>query len=159
MRRTVDLIDSKCYLVTTFNGTGFTMNEENKQLVGDFFAAIARGELPDAIVTGDMTAWTLTSGEFPKERFAMGVKLLSAIFDGTLHYHLDAITAEENRVVVEAHSTGTLVNGEDFHNLHVFAFTIRDGRIASVREYMNPIIVAEQLAPLLREAASGTGSR
>lgn len=135
------------------------MTTSHHQLIKDFFDAIARGELPDTLVTSDMTAWTLTSGDTDQKRFKMGVKLLASIFGGTLQYTINAITAEEDRVVAEAHSSGTLTNGNDFHNVHVFTFRIRDGRITWVGEYMNPFIVQEKIVPLMQAAMAEAGNR
>ena len=126
------------------------MSPSHHQLVKDFFAAIARGELPETSLTEDMSAWTLTSGDTDQARFRMGVKLLAGLFDGTLHYTIKALTAEDDRVVAETDSHGTLIDGTDFHNVHVFSFRIRDGRIAWVGEYMNPIIVQEKIVPLMQ---------
>lgn len=128
------------------------MTQSNHQLVRDFFAALSMGNLPDELLTPDMTAWTTTSGTSDKARFQGGVKLLASIFAGTLRYSIDSLTAEEDRVAAEVQSRGTLVNGENFRNTHVFMFRIRDGRVASVAEHMNALIVREQLAPLLQAA-------
>lgn len=128
------------------------MSTSHHQLVNDFFTAIARGELPDNLITNDMSAWTLTSGDTSRERFRGGVKMLAAIFGGTLHYTVNAITAEDDRAVAEAHSNGTLTDGQSFHNVHVFSFRIRDGRIAWVGEYMNPLPVQEKIVPLMQAA-------
>lgn len=128
------------------------MTQSNHQLVRDFFAALSTGNLPDELLTPDMTAWTTTSGASDKAHFQGGVKLLASIFSGSLRYSIDSLTAEEDRVAAEVQSRGTLVNGEDFHNTHVFMFRIRDGRIASVAEHMNAFIVREKLVPLLQAA-------
>jgi hypothetical protein len=128
------------------------VSQANRQLVRDFFAAIATGELPDELLTPDMSAWTSTSGISDKARFQGGVKLLAAIFGGTLVYTIDALTAEEDRVAAEVQSRGTLSTGEPYHNIHVFLFRIRDGRIASVAEHMNQFIVREKIVPLLQAA-------
>jgi uncharacterized protein len=127
------------------------MTNANHQLIREFFVAIAQGDLPDNLVTGDMAAWTLTSGDTDKVRFASGVRLLATIFSGTLVYTMDSITAEDDRVVAECQSRGKLVDGQDFHNHHVFLFEIRDGRISSVREYMNPTVVMEKIVPLMKQ--------
>jgi len=123
------------------------MSEANKKLAIDFLAAIASGELPASMVTEKMTAWTLMSGETPKEKFAGGVKMLSSIFSGTLNYVTDAITAEGDRVVVEVHSEATLPDGEAFSNVNVFIFQMEEGRVAHVAEYMNPFVVQEKIVP------------
>lgn len=126
------------------------MSEANKKLATDFLVAISNGNLPENMVTDNMTAWTLMSGETPKETFAGGVKMLAAIFSGTLNYVTDAITAEGDRVVVEVHSEATLPDGEAFNNVNVFIFQMEEGRVAHVAEYMNPFIVQEKIVPHLQ---------
>lgn len=130
------------------------MNSVNHQRVRDFFVAIAAGELPEHLVTPDMRAWTVTSGDFDRARFQAGVQLLSSIFGGTLLYTIDALTAEEDRVAAEVHSSGTLINGDPFQNTHVFTFRFHEGRISYVGEFMNPFIVREKIAPLIQAAMS-----
>jgi ketosteroid isomerase-like protein len=128
------------------------MSEKNKQLVRDFFKAIAAGELPDALAAPDMMAWTVSSGDTDRARFQGGVKLLAAIFGGTLVYTVDVLTAEDDRVAAEVRSHGTLVSGEPFENSHVFLFRIRDGRIAWVAEFMNQFTVRDKIVPLMQAA-------
>jgi len=130
------------------------MSKSNHLLVRDFFVAIAKGELPDTLVTPDLAVWTLTGGNTDGARFQGGVKMLASLFGGTLEYSVDAITAEEDRAVAEVRSHGTLVNGEHYENTQVFTFRVREGRIAAVREYMNPIVVREKIVPLLQAAAN-----
>lgn len=127
------------------------MTQGNQQLVLDFFAALSAGDLSERLLTEDMSAWTLTSGDADKARFQGGAKMLASIFGGTLAYHIDAITAEDDRVVVECKSSGILTSGEPFSNVHVFSFRVRDGRIAHVAEFMNPQMVQEKIVPAMRE--------
>lgn len=126
------------------------MSQDNHQLVREFFIAISSGNLPDEMLTDDMTAWTATSGETSRARFQGGVKMLAEIFGGTLVYTIDVLTAEEDRVVAEVQSHGTLINGDPFHNIHVFIFRIKNGHIASVAEHMNQFTVREKIVPLMQ---------
>lgn len=126
------------------------MTRTHQQLARDFLREISGGNLPDDLVAPDMTFWSVNSGQSEKERFHAGVKALAAIFDGTLTYHVDMLTTEEDRVVAEVRSEGTLTNGEPFQNDHVFLFRIRDGRIAFVGEYMNQFVVRDKIAPLMQ---------
>lgn len=139
------------------------MTASNHQIVRDFFAALSRGTLPDDLLTPDMTAWTTMSHAIGKAQFQGGVAMLGAIFSGTLTYDIDTLTAEEDRVAAEVQSHGTLSGDEPFHNIHVFTFRIRDGKIAHVAEHMNPFIVAEKIAPrmqaLMGHAANATPKR
>ena len=49
---------------------------------------------------------------------------------------------------------GTLKNGQEYHNTYVFVFRIRNGRIAAVAEHNNPLVVREQIMPLLQAAVT-----
>jgi uncharacterized protein len=130
------------------------MTQLHHQLVREFFTALSSGSLSSRFFTDDMTAWTTTSGASAKEKYLSGVGLLQSLFPAGLTYTLDTLTAEEDRVAAEVQSRGILVNGESFHNVYVFMFRIRDGRIASLAEHFNPQIVREKIMPLLQAALS-----
>jgi ketosteroid isomerase-like protein len=130
--------------------------QTNQQLARLFFEALSKGEIPDALLTSDMTAWTTSSGAWSdKARFQYGIKLLASIFKGGLAYTVDSLTAEEDRVAAEVQSQGTLTNGEDYRGRYLFMLRIRDGRIASVAEHNDPRAVREKLGPLLQAASKG----
>ncbi len=132
------------------------MTPVSHQLVRDFFTAIASGDVPDDLLTQDMSLWTVNGGTSDKARFQGAMKMLASIFRGTLRYEIDALTAEDDRVAAEVQSHGTLPDGEPFHNTHLFMFRIRDGRIAAVAEFMNQFIVREKIAPLMLAAMRKT---
>src|SRR6202043_3721074 len=105
-----------------------------------FFEALSNGEIPDALLTPDMTAWTTSSGTWSdKARFQFGIKLLASIFKGGLIYTIQSLTSEQDRVAAEVHSKGTLINGDEYCGVYVFMLRVRDGRIASVCEYNDPV--------------------
>lgn len=127
------------------------MNAHVRDLVERFFQSVAAGELPDDLVTEDMGAWVMRSGDIGKEKFALGAKLLSRVFEGSLVYTIDTLVAGDDRAVAEVRSSGRLMNGEDFNNVNVFIFRIEGGRVSEVREYMDPMVVNEKLAPLIEK--------
>lgn len=129
------------------------MIERNHQIVREFFLAIAKGEVPDTLVTQDMTFWSVNSGTADRLRFHGAMKILSSIFSGTLTYDIESLTAEEDRVVAEIKSHGTLA-GEPFNNTHLFLFRIRDGKIANAMEYMNQFVVRDKIIPHMQAAMS-----
>jgi ketosteroid isomerase-like protein len=129
------------------------MSRSNHQLVRDFFAGLSRGNLPDDLFTNEMTVWTTVSGgPSDKARYQGGVKILQSLFQDGLRYSVDSVTAEDDRVAAEVQGRGRLKNGEDYHNTYVFMFRIRNGRIATVAEHCNPIVVNEKIMPLLQAA-------
>jgi len=128
------------------------MGRSNHQLVRDFFASLSTGNLADELFTDDMTVWTTTSGPSARARYQGGVKLLQSLFQDGLRYSVDSLTAEEDRVAAEVQGRGRLKNGVDYQNIYVFIFRIRNGRIASVAEHTNPLVVNEKIMPLLQAA-------
>jgi ketosteroid isomerase-like protein len=131
------------------------MIQFNHQIVRDFFAAAGSGNLPDALLTSDMTVWTTTTpGAAPGKKYQAAIKHLQSLFNGGLAYTINSLTAEDDRVAAEIQSRGTLVNGQEFRNTYVFIFRIRDGRIASIAEHFNPDPIREKLDPLMFPAAS-----
>jgi ketosteroid isomerase-like protein len=130
------------------------VENRNYQLARDYFAAVTRGELPDELLTPDMTGWITTGGTMDKAGYQRLVRLLAAMCDGPLAFTIDSLTADEDRVVAEARSEGVLINGEVYRNTYVFVFRIRDGRIASVAEHYNALIAQEKLVPLMKDAAA-----
>jgi ketosteroid isomerase-like protein len=134
------------------------MTQTNHRVAREFFAALSRGDIPDALLTPDMTAWTTSSGKWSdKARFQFGIKTLASVFKNGLSYTVDSLTAEGDRVAAEVQSTGTLINGDEYHGRYVFVLRIRDGRIASVAEHNDPGLVREKLAPLIQRAMAKPG--
>jgi ketosteroid isomerase-like protein len=125
------------------------VTQANKRLAEAYFAAVTAGELPDALLTPDMTAWTTTQGTMDKASYQGLIKLLARMCARPLAFTIHSLTAEDDRVVAEAQSEGVLVNGEAYANTYIFVFRIRDGRIASIAEHFNALIVQEKLIPLV----------
>lgn len=118
-----------------------------------YFAAVTAGELPDELLTEDMTAWITTGGTMTRQAYQEVIRLLAKMCAEPIRFTIDAITAEDDRVVAEARSTATLIDGETYANTYVFSFRIRDGRIAWIAEHYNALIVQEKLFPLMAKLA------
>jgi len=123
---------------------------ESNRLVHEFFAAVTAGELPDTLLTADMTGWTTTQGRMDKAAYQRVIRMLARISARPFTFTIDSITAEDDRAAAEVHSHGTLINGEPYANTYVFVFRFRDGRIAAVAEHFNALIVQEKMIPLVR---------
>lgn len=123
--------------------------KESERVVRAFFDAVTAGDLPDAMLTEDMTAWTTTQGPMGKAAYQGVIRILRKISSVPLTFVIDAVTAEEDRICAELHSHGVLINGEPYENTYFFAFRIRDGRIAHVSEHFNALIVQEKMIPLI----------
>ncbi len=121
-----------------------------QEIAQAFITASEAGVFPGALCCDDMTAWTTLQSEHGLAAYAGSIAWMREQTGGTLRFTIDAVTAQDDRIVIEAHSNATLVNGDAYANIYVFILRIRDGMIASVREHYNAAIVQQKLIPLLQ---------
>lgn len=125
------------------------MSNPGHDIARAFFAAVSAGELPDSLLTEDFSAWTTGHGDLPRTQYVDGVRMLRRICSEPIAFTIDAMTAENDRVLTEARSHAKLINGDTYANTYVFAMRIRDGRIAWVGEHLDPQAVVEKLYPVM----------
>lgn len=125
--------------------------EMNKKLTRAFIDAIGRG---DASCIANTYA---DSGRL----YTMGKTLISGVYDKTairkfagsvlesfpdgLSYTIHHMTAEDDRVAVEATGEGLHVSGITYKNHYHFLFIWRDGKLLQLKEYMDTELVTEVL--------------
>ncbi len=137
--------------------------ESNKQRVRDFFAAMNAGDVPTIVAAyaDDGYLWTmggtLISGRFSKAQIQGAAGQIYEVFPQGIQFTLDALTAEGERVAVEAHSQGRHVSGKLYTNEYHFLFEFRDGKLAVLKEYMDTervtdILCGGQRPPQLADA-------
>jgi uncharacterized protein len=123
--------------------------DAHKALVRAFFAALESAQVPDALLTDDMIGWSTTQGTMSRAAYQGVVGQLGRMMAEPLTFKIDAITAEDDRALAEVRSTGRLVDGTEYANTYVFSFRFRDGRICSIAEHFNALVVQETMIPLL----------
>jgi ketosteroid isomerase-like protein len=116
---------------------------ENKELARRFVDAISKGDI-DAIqrsFADDGTVWTLgtmpISGTFTKDQVAMASRRVLELFPKGLAITIKGMTAEDDRVAIEAVSHGIHASGRTYSNTYHFLMRARDGKIVEWREYMD----------------------
>ena len=124
------------------------MSHPNHAIAEAYLSAVTAGDLPDSLLTDDMTAWLTTQGPISKAAYQGAIRLFARMAQSPIRFTVDALTAEDDRVVIEAHSQATLINGEEYGNTYVFSLRVRDGRIAWIAEHFNALIAQEKLFPL-----------
>ena len=117
--------------------------EANKQLAVDFMDALSSGD-PQRILaqyTEDVTVWT--AGDLPisgthgrDEVVALCEGLLGAFPEG-LRFTVKTLTAEEDRVAIEADGLGTHVSGNIYDQRYHFLLRVRDGKVSEMKEYFD----------------------
>lgn len=123
--------------------------EANKALVLKACQYLSDRNLPALFdLIHDDGSWTVP---YLPERFAFagfrdkaGVSELLTSFLGGFHrfsYTVTAITAEGDRVAVEAKSEGEGPGTATYENIYNMIFFIKDGKLHTVREYFDPFRV------------------
>jgi uncharacterized protein len=135
-----------------------TPEQRNKQLVREFFAAMNAGDVPRIVAAYADDGYlqtmgrTLISGKFTKAQVQSAAGQIFEVFPDGIQFTLDALTAEGERVAVEAHSRGRHVSGKIYTNEYHFLFEFRDGKLAVLREYMDSERVTDILCAGQRPA-------
>jgi uncharacterized protein len=125
---------------------GTASTDDNKRSAKELFARFSASDIPGvlALMRDDVT-WRVpgkpelspVAGIYNKERLKRLFERMLAQLEGGLDMTVLSILAEGNDVAVEVESQGDLRNGREYRQQYHFLITFRDGRIASVREYLD----------------------
>ena len=128
-----------------------TEQERNKALARSFYEALARGDM-DAVVDAyakdgvcRIMGHTLISGTMSKQQIATGGKAIVETFPKGLSFTILRMTAEEDRVAIEAVSRAEHVSGKIYTNAYHNILRFRDGKVVECTEYMDTEAVTEVL--------------
>lgn len=129
--------------------------EANKALVRDFLEAFSSGDVDQlaTMMTEDGSWWVSGSiagmsgsyGRDPLAELLRGVKPFYK--EGALRITPERMTAEEDRVAVEASCHAELVDGRIYANRYHLLFEIAGGRVRRVKEYMDTLHAKETFFP------------
>lgn len=115
----------------------------NKALVTSFWEAFSASKFDDALaMLSEDATWTVMgstvlSGKYTKPEFT---KLLGDVGGNApkgIAVTPKQLTAEDNRVSIEAESYAEISNGKTYQNIYHFMMECRDGKISAVREYLD----------------------
>ncbi len=121
--------------------------EDNKAAARAFMQATVRGEVRGEMLSDDFVFWNAITGELPRETILSMPKALKAGIKGELKITETGITAEGNKVAIEAVSDAELVSGERYGNVYHFLFEFApDGRIRRMAEHLD----SSRVMPLLK---------
>ena len=117
--------------------------EDNKIIVTEFLKLFSAGDMDAALdmMADDGTWWV--AGGFPlsgTKTKAEFVELLAGVGDaieGPIKIEPYAMTAEGDRVAVEARSSAEHVNGKSYRNEYHFLFVAKNGKLWRVKEYLD----------------------
>ena len=117
--------------------------EQNKQTIIDFFDQMSNGNVKGfvdlyheggAVWTSGNTLISGTQKKAAIQEFAGGI--YDAFPEG-LKFKIISMTAEDDRVAVEAESEGMHVSGVKYQNFYHFLFILKDSKVLLLKEYMD----------------------
>lgn len=123
--------------------------EENKQLVRDTWGAVSKGDVEGFMARlADDVTWTFFGSHRFAGTFCGKDELVAKLFaplgevlaDG-IKVHIDTLTAEGERVVLEARGEAQTKDGRAYNNSYCIVVTLRDGKVSQVREYLDAELV------------------
>jgi ketosteroid isomerase-like protein len=107
----------------------------NKETALKFVDSMSRGEMDMSMLTDDVEWWVPGRGTMSKADFLELAGGFQSLVEGKISLTVDGVTAEGDRVAVEAESHGELKNGKIYNNTYHFLFVFRDGKICLSKEY------------------------
>ena len=125
--------------------------EANKRTAVALLEASGRhdGEAFASLMHPEATYWTLGKphlfaycGEKSRDEICAYMATPS-IFVGGVETSFGEITAEGDRVAVEARTRGVLPDGRVYTNMYHYLFTFREGKVWRVKEYLDTQSAAE----------------
>jgi uncharacterized protein (TIGR02246 family) len=126
-----------------------TPSTDTKAVVERYVAAVQSGD-ESAIreLFAEDATWTLAAGDLPIAGVWRGREAILGEFlatamtyyaPGSVHLEITNMIAEGDRVVLQWTSRARTRDGRPYENGCIGVFTVRDGRIAAVREYMDTL--------------------
>ena len=125
--------------------------ERNKQVARAFFDALSRSDIPaivDAYAEDGFVQTmgnTLISGKYGKAQIKATAAAVLDAFPTGIRFTIKVMTAEDDRVAIEAESSGMHASGRLYANQYHFLMRVRDGKVLEFKEYMDTEMVTDVL--------------
>jgi hypothetical protein len=123
--------------------------ERNRETALAFIETMSQGKLDESVLAPGVSWWVPGMGDFTKDEFKAIVENFGSALRGPMRMIIDGVTAENDRVAVEAHAIAELANGRSYRNTYHFLFVFENGKILRAKEYNDSKHAAETLGPLL----------
>lgn len=128
---------------------------ENKQVVLDFYAAGARGDMDAcfALLADDVTWTNIGNTKFSGTyigKQAIAEDLLGPLFGqlkAGISTQIEQLIAEGDIVVAQTSGTAETIDGTPYNNSYCQVITVRNGRIDAVKEYMDTALIDSAFGP------------
>ena len=130
--------------------------EANKRLVREAYQAVSAGDVEGFLGRlADDARWTMYGTHRFARTFSGKADILANLFGplgetlaGGIVIELSNLVAEGDVVVVEARGKSATKTGGTYNNTYCNVLTLRNGKIAEVREYLDTELVTKVFGPL-----------
>jgi ketosteroid isomerase-like protein len=127
------------------------MATSNKDTALRFFEALvtADGETVKELIHDDFRYFYPGSmpagGWWDREGFFASGAMFAGKLAGPITMRIGDVTAEDDRVWMEAESEADLVGGGRYENSYIMAFRIRDGKVCELKEFGDTLMTYEAM--------------
>ncbi len=127
------------------------MMTTTKELALTWFKALVSGDVKkvEELVAEDFRYFlpgTLpASGWWDKQGFFESAQMLAGLLAGPMTMRIGDVTAEDDRVWVEAESEAPLASGGTYNNTYVIALRVRDGKVVEMKEFSDSLHAFESI--------------
>ena len=117
--------------------------EQNKAVVAQFWQHFSDSDFDAALalLSDDATWWiagtTDISGTYSKAEFEALARGIGENTENGIEVKPLRVTAEDDRVAVEAESYGKLTNGKVYNNFYHLQHVVHDGKLTEIKEYLD----------------------
>ncbi len=109
--------------------------EDNRANALKLVATLGAGAPDISLLTEDAVWWAPGRGEFRNAAFLKTAGAFAGMFNAPSVITIHGITAEGDRVAIEAEGRAELKNGKIYANRYHYLFVFRDGKICEARLY------------------------
>jgi ketosteroid isomerase-like protein len=117
--------------------------DENRATALAMVATLGAGAPDRSLLTEDAVWWAPGRGTFDNETFLKIAGSFAGMFKSPSKITVHGVTAEGDRVAIEAEGHAELTNGKVYRNLYHYLFVFRDGKICTVKLYNDTKHAAE----------------
>lgn len=126
--------------------------EQNKQIVGKFFEKFSAADVAGALeLLDNAVIWRAMgregglpmSGEMDKQMIGGLIENVKSAFPDGMRLTPTGWTAEDDRVALEMESYAVKSNGIVYNNFYHFLVVLSNGKITSLREYLDTLHVKQ----------------
>lgn len=132
--------------------------QDNKSVVREFLSALGAGDAErlKSVITEDIaaicTGTSVLSGTRHHAEILATTAGLKQVTQNGIDFKILNLTAEDDRVACEAEGRSILVTGTPYNNQYHFLFTLRDGKVCGLKEYIDTKLADAVLGPLMTAA-------